>query len=102
MLKVKTIPNRFKKFFWDVKFQDLDIKKHKFFIIERLLEYGDMSSIKWLLENIDKKDIRKVVCTSRRLGKKTIAFWKVYLNIKDSQICTRKRFIQIPNELWPY
>jgi hypothetical protein len=70
-----------KKYFWDINFKDLDLKDDYFFIIERVLNFGNADSIKWLKKNYNKDKIKEVVQNSRNLNDKTRNFWNIiYLN----------------------
>lgn len=43
-----SIPSSFSKYFWDTKPQNISIEKHSTYIIERLLEFGDIEQLDWL------------------------------------------------------
>lgn len=40
------IPERVKRLFWDVRKDELDLKLHRFFIIARIVDFGDMEDVK--------------------------------------------------------
>jgi hypothetical protein len=73
------LPGEFKKYFWDVAFDELTIEKYPRFIAERILNYGDMNGIKWLLSWADKHFIRILIENSRNLNAKTKNFWQIIL-----------------------
>ena len=68
-----------KKYFWDVDFDLLDLKKHKKFILERILELGNEKATRWMKDNFTKEDILNVLKNSRRISKKSAAFWNLIL-----------------------
>lgn len=72
----KKIPVRFKKYFWDCDFMLLNFEEYDFFIIERIINFGNMDSLKWLLSMVDYKKIKIVVEKSRNLNRKTRNYWK--------------------------
>lgn len=78
---VSDIPEEFRKYFWDVAFDDLSLEKYPRFIAERILNYGDLKGIKWLLAVIDKDFIRSVIMSSRNLNPKTKNYWQLMLSI---------------------
>ena len=41
----ENVPKRFRVLFWDVEFSTLNIPEHSWFIIERILEYGDAADL---------------------------------------------------------
>ena len=73
------MPEEFRKYFWDVEFDDLEIEKYLRFIAERILNYGDLNGIKWLLSRTDEDFIRKLVRSSRNLNIKTKNYWEIVL-----------------------
>jgi len=60
-------------------FDDLTLEKYPGFIAERLLNYGDLNGIKWLLSWTDTKFIKKLVDNNRNLNPKTRNYWKIIL-----------------------
>jgi hypothetical protein len=74
------LPPDLRKYFWDVSFEELTIEKYSRFIAERILNYGDMDSLRWLLTWTDRKFILKLLEDSRNLNRKTRNFWDIVLN----------------------
>jgi uncharacterized protein YaaW (UPF0174 family) len=77
--KTDTLPEKFRKYFWDVSFDDLSFNKYPGFIAERLLNYGDLHAMKWLLSHTEKKLIKTLTESSRNLNVKTKNYWKTIL-----------------------
>jgi hypothetical protein len=73
------LPAEFQKYFWDVAFDDLSFEKYPRFIAERLLNYGNLNGIRWLLSHTDTRFIRTLVDTSRNLNAKTKNYWQIIL-----------------------
>jgi len=80
----RTIPDRFRKYYWDCVFEDLDIDLYPEFIAERILNFGDIDSLNWLLSQIDSKFLISLISTSKNINKKTKNFWHCMLNEKIS------------------
>jgi hypothetical protein len=76
------LPEEFRKYFWDVDYDDLSLEKYPKFIAERIMNYGDLDSVKWLQSVLDREFIRSVVMNSRNLNPKTKNYWELLLNIK--------------------
>ncbi|HAZ29332.1 TPA: hypothetical protein DCY43_01065 [candidate division WWE3 bacterium] len=88
------LPVDFKKYFWDVRFNTLTAYSHPTFIIERLLEFGDVKELDWLNSMYTKDQITNVLLTSRRLSPKTGNFFAHYYNVpKESLVCMKKLYI---------
>lgn len=67
-----------KTLFWDVDTEALNPEKDWYFIIERILEYGDIEDFEWLKKNYPSEKIRYILKTSRVLSKKTLNFLKLF------------------------
>lgn len=77
--KNKSIPDILKKYFWDCNFDELNMNEHKFFIAERILRFGNIDSVKWLLQAIDTNFLKNIIQKSRNLDDKTKNFWQIML-----------------------
>ncbi len=73
------LPEMLRKYFWDCSFEDLRLAQYPIFISERILNLGDMDSLRWLLSKIDKEFLIDLVNKSRNLNKKTKNYWKLML-----------------------
>lgn len=58
--------------------ENVDIVKHKFYIIERLLEYGGDNEVAFIFENYSNDEIKNVVMKSRNLSGQTVNYWCLY------------------------
>ncbi len=82
--------------FWDVKFEELEVEKHAFLIIKRILDRGNLSDIRWLLKTYGKDEIKKVVMETRDLSRPTGNFWADILDINKNQVsCLQKPYFPI-------
>lgn len=77
---MQKVPSFAQKYFWDVNPNELDIEQHQRFIIERLLEQGDLDSLSWINQVYSRNDIRDIANHSRRLSPKTSNFCSLYYN----------------------
>lgn len=92
-----------KKYFWDVDFKNLNAKRYSSFIIERILEYGDEKTVKWMLKNFDNSQIRKVLLKRRGLSRKSANYWSLVFDIPKNQIlCLNKLYQKRQKSHWPY
>ena len=72
-----------KKYFWDTDFNALNAKKNKKYILERILDLGDDKSVKWMKSNFSKKDILETLKNNRKISKKSLNFWNLFLKTKN-------------------
>lgn len=97
------LPEKIRRFFWECKDIKIDIQENWFFVIERLLEYGDLEAVKWVLRNFEQTQIIEVVKTSRNLSRKTASMWQNYFNLPREEIkcmnipCQKNDMIFLPN-----
>ncbi|MBI5701699.1 hypothetical protein HZC34_07680 [Candidatus Saganbacteria bacterium] len=69
------LPKEFKKYFWDVDFNKLSYKKYPKFVLSRIMQYGDLFALKWLMK-MPKRTILGVARTSREIDDKTKNYWE--------------------------
>lgn len=72
--------------FWDTPVSSIDARLHRDFVIERLLQYGGMEGVRWLLENWGPAAIKDVIVKSRNLSRMTASFWSAYLDLPPEKI----------------
>lgn len=71
---------------------EIEASRHKRYIIERVLDFGDERDIKNLRKLFSDRELISVIRNSRNLKKKTLNFWAIYFNIpKDEIKCLKKR-----------
>ena len=66
-----------RKYFWDCDFEALSMNQYPVFISERILNLGDIYSLRWLFSEIDKEFLINLVNKSRNLNKKAKNYWKL-------------------------
>ncbi len=92
------IPDYVRTYLWDVNLEELSLQKHSKFIIERVLEYGDMNALKWLESNFKREEITEVLKNSKRISPKTGSLYALYFDIpRESLLCIQKPFTQKQN-----
>jgi hypothetical protein len=73
------LPVEAQKYFWGDDLSDLSWEKHKNYIIQTLLEKGDLASIHWLFNKVSKNEIQALL-PDLHLQPKSSNFWKIYLS----------------------
>ncbi len=88
---MKQIPIR-KELFWDVNITNLDPDKHKHLIIERVLSYGNIEELKFILTHYKTSTIKEEIKKIGYLDPKTYNFVITYFNLSKDQLrCYTKR-----------
>lgn len=100
---MKPFPIFLKKYFWDVEFGKIDKEKYPEFIIGRILEFGDEKSIKWMLENFKKLEIKDALKKRRGISPRSANYWSLIFDIpKNKILCLRKQSQGKLQKTWPY
>ena len=80
------LPPFLQPFFWDTDFSVLRLPEHEFYLIERLLEYGNDEAIRWLCRTVPQERIALVVRQTRAISRNTANFWGLMLDIPREQM----------------
>lgn len=91
----KGIPEGTRKLFWDVKKEEVDPERYPSYIISRIMDYGDVEDVKWMLKTFSREQIIEVVKKRRGLSRKSAIFWSVYFEIPREEIeCLKSPYHQ--------
>ena len=78
------IPVRLHALFWDTGLEKIHIKRNARYIIERLLEFGDMYALEWLQRVYPARTIIDVIFLSRNITEKSRNFWMLWFGVTDA------------------
>lgn len=81
--EVSTIPERMRYLFWDTSLGKVHIKRNTRYIIERVLEFGDIYALEWLQRVYPARTIADVIFLSRIITEKSRNFWMLWFGITD-------------------
>ncbi len=87
---MKKLPGFLKQYFWDVNFDKINPEKSSMFILERVLDKGDMKAIRWLFRKYNKQDVKQLLISSKNLSPLTSNFWADYFDFDKSKIPSLK------------
>jgi len=76
--EIDSVPSKFSVFFWDTELGNIHLKKHARYVIERILETGNLEAMNWLLRVYTVHSILEVLYTSRTVSDKSCTFWKLW------------------------
>ncbi len=97
------LPECLRFLFWDTDFDRLRVPGHERYIIERVLEYGDVPEVRWMKRRFSRQQITQVLCQSRRLSRKSADFWSFILNVPTEEVqCSSASFQQQPETIWSW
>lgn len=94
--RTQSLPESLRPYFWDVKFEELEVQPHAFLIIERLLDRGNTHDIRWLLTTYTQEQIKQVILTAKDLSRPTGNLWADTYNLPKEDIpCLQKSYTRI-------
>lgn len=76
--------------FWDVDRGAMDPEKHKRFIIERVLAYGDTDDFQWAKSRYGSDALKEVLMNAKTLDAKSLSFWTAYFSLSPNDVCISK------------
>lgn len=80
------------RYFWDVNISDLDEKKSKRLIIERIINLGKLDEIKLVISQYGKDEVIRTICNLNYLDPKTLNFFSLLFGVpKKKFICYKRR-----------
>jgi len=80
------IPNKLQVLFWDTNPDAFDPAAYPDYTIFRVLEYGDQEAVAWMRGIFSEAEIRRVLCTERRLTRKSANFWALVYGVPAAQV----------------
>jgi hypothetical protein len=81
---MKTIEKQ--SLFWDVNLDEIDEKKHRDFIVQRILMLGDVDDLKWATDAYGAEIIRDIFQKSyQKMDFKSRNFWCFYFNLEKEK-----------------
>jgi hypothetical protein len=79
-----SVPSRFSTLFWDTDTSNIHLRKNARYVIERVLEMGDLDAVNWLQRVYTVQKIIEVLSTSRAISRRSRLFWKLWFGVNDA------------------
>ncbi|KKT58215.1 MAG: hypothetical protein UW51_C0005G0082 [Candidatus Amesbacteria bacterium GW2011_GWA1_44_24] len=97
------LPPEFKKYFWDVDFETLDLVKRWKFILSRLMEIGGLDAARWIRRNISSDKVRWILKHVRDISLRNATFWGLVYGVPTREIkCFHQPYRNQRRRVWPY
>jgi|SRR3989344_6084939 len=97
------LPIEFKKYFWDVDFEHLDLSKDYKFILSRILDRGNVQACKWMQLTFSKDQISEALKYATEMSLRSATFWGNLYDVTPAQMkCFQISYQQTRKTLWPY
>ncbi|MBM4135307.1 MAG: hypothetical protein FJ241_00565 [Nitrospira sp.] len=81
--EISVIPERLRSLFWDTSLTKIHMKRNARYIIERVLEFGDVDALKWLQKVYPDHTIIDVLYLSKAITEKSRNFWLIWFEGSD-------------------
>jgi transcriptional regulator with XRE-family HTH domain len=78
-----------KRLFWDHDLREADLEAHPVWILERVLEYGSLADVQFLIRRMGRRTFLEGVREARMPTARTRSFWLEMLEMEGLS-CTRK------------
>lgn len=82
--ETSAVPRRFRSLFWDTSIEKIHISRNARYIIERVLELGDMDEVQWLQRVYPGRKIIDVLHLSREVSAKSRNFWMLWFGVESA------------------
>lgn len=90
-----------KAYFWDVDITKMDEEKSKRLIIERVINYGNLSEIMLVKNYYGIKEVKSTLCKLNYIDPKTLNFVSMLFHVPKTKFkCYTKN--PLTNQLWNY
>jgi len=80
------IPERIQRLFWDTDKRSVDLRSHHAYVIRRIMDYGDLEDVRWMLATYSSEEIIGVLKKSRGLSRKSGSFWGSHFCVPKEEI----------------
>jgi len=97
------LPRSLYRFFWDVDPKKVDPSVNTYYVINRLLDKGNLEAARWVVHTFPNDEIVKTFKTRRDFSFPTAVFWTTYLKIPREEVrCLQEPYYNLRKTLWPY
>ncbi len=97
------LPPSFYKFFWDVDAQKVNPGKNPYYVINRLLDKGDLEAARWVVRSFPKEIIIETLKTMRDFSPWNGTFWARMYDLRREEVkCLQEPYLTMRKQLWPY
>ena len=87
--------------FWDVNVEDMDLKKHRADVIERITSRGRLDEFKLMLQYYGRETVKDILLQTRYLDKRTLSFCSLIFDVPKTEFRCYK-LAQLNPGYWDY
>lgn len=98
-----SLPQELYRYFWDINATTLNPAQHPKYVINRLLDKGDLVAARWVLRNFPNETIKETFLKIRDFSPWNGRFWATFLEIPEEEvICLQLPYLMRRRQLWPF
>ena len=85
MKTLNALPQSFRMFFWDGDYDKLKFPEHENYVLQKLMMYGNLESIAWIMRNVDRETIGMYLARKGKntLDRRSYQFWVAVHGMED-------------------
>lgn len=96
-----SLPQELHRYFWDIDASKLNPAEHPKYVINRLMNIGDVPAIRWMRRSFPEILVIETVKTMRDFSSKTAMFWAHYYHIpKEEILCMQEQYRSMRRTFW--
>ncbi|HLD24298.1 hypothetical protein A2875_00205 [Candidatus Gottesmanbacteria bacterium RIFCSPHIGHO2_01_FULL_46_14] len=96
-----SLPREFYRYFWDVNAEKLNPAEHPKYVINRLMNIGNVPSIRWMRQSFSQELIVETVKTVRDFSSTTAMFWAHFYHIPREEVtCMQEPYLSMRRKFW--
>ena len=97
------LPKRLHRFFWDTAAAKVNPRTHPYYVINRLLDKGNLAAARWVVRNFSKETITDTLNQQKDFYPWNGVFWARYFGLPRQQVrCLEPSYLKTRRQLWPY
>lgn len=97
------LPKQFHSLFWDIDAGKLNPGKKPYYVINRMLDKGDLKAARWVLKHFPEKTIVETFKKIRDFSPWNGTFWAKFLEIPEKEVaCLHPSYLKRRKTLWPH
>ncbi len=94
------IPQELHRFFWDIDADKLNPSEHPLYVINRLLDKGDLAAARWVLRNYSKGTVIDSLKCGPAMSSFSGIFWAHYFEFDPVEMPPMIHTPKVPTGLW--
>lgn len=97
------LPVSLYRFFWDVDPATVNPRKSPQYVINRLLDKGNLEAARWVLDAYSDDALRDTLKTMKGFSPKSARYWALYLDVPEKEVlCLDPSYLKTRRSHWAF